>query len=442
IHAMLSAARSAAAWSPCGVNCSKPAFISLRNSSLGFVFIPHSVRSQALEGAAVISPREHRRYTMTNALPQLQRDLNIRFPERKDVIDGALAAVLAGEHVLLLGPPGTAKSALARAIAQAFGGIYFERLLTKFSTPEELFGAISLKALEQDRFARVVTGMLPVAEFAFVDEIFKANSAILNSLLTVVNERVFHNGGQPTPVPLVTLFGASNELPEGKELEALFDRFLLRFEVGYLLRPGNLKLVLAAPDPVAASVMTMKEMRAAQVEAARVTVSDETIDALIQIRDACKAEGIVASDRRWKKSLKLAQATAYMAGEKKTSPEDLSILVDSLWREPKERPKVARLVGKLADPVGAQAAEILDAARETAAKVAALVAGDRKAYIAQAAQALEQFQAQQKKLAQLAKGAGRRASVVIQDSMDEIVALHTELARNVSAGLGLRSARS
>jgi MoxR-like ATPase len=363
----------------------------------------------------------------TSAFQQLRSDLTARFPERKDVIEGALAAVLAGEHVLLLGPPGTAKSALARAIAQAFGGVYFERLLTKFSTPEELFGAISLKALEQDRFAR---------------EVFKANSAILNSLLSLVNERIFHNDGQPVRCPLVTMFGASNELPEGKELEALFDRFLVRFEVGYLLRSGNLKLVLAAPDPVAATVMTMKELRTAQVEAANVTVSDETVDALIQIRDACKAEGIVASDRRWKKSLKLAQAGAYMVGEKKTSPEDLSILVDSLWREPKDRPKVARLVGKLADPVGAQAAEILDAARETAAKVAALVAGDRKAYIAQAAQALEQFQAQQKKLSHLAKGAGRRASVVIKDSTDEIIALHTELARNVSAGLGLRSARS
>jgi MoxR-like ATPase len=378
----------------------------------------------------------------TSAFQQLRSDLTARFPERKDVIEGALAAVLAGEHVLLLGPPGTAKSALARAIAQAFGGVYFERLLTKFSTPEELFGAISLKALEQDRFARVVTGKLPEAEFAFVDEVFKANSAILNSLLSLVNERIFHNDGQPVRCPLVTMFGASNELPEGKELEALFDRFLVRFEVGYLLRSGNLKLVLAAPDPVAATVMTMKELRTAQVEAANVTVSDETVDALIQIRDACKAEGIVASDRRWKKSLKLAQAGAYMVGEKKTSPEDLSILVDSLWREPKDRPKVARLVGKLADPVGAQAAEILDAARETAAKVAALVAGDRKAYIAQAAQALEQFQAQQKKLSHLAKGAGRRASVVIKDSTDEIIALHTELARNVSAGLGLRSARS
>jgi MoxR-like ATPase len=376
-----------------------------------------------------------------DSIQQLHTDLATRFPERRDVIAGALAAILSSEHVLLLGPPGTAKSALARAIAVAFGGVYFERLLTKFSTPEELFGAISLKALEQDRFARVVTGKLPEADFAFVDEIFKANSAILNSLLAVVNERIFHNDGQPVSCPLVTMFGASNELPEGKDLEALFDRFLLRFEVGYLLRPANLRLVLAAPEPTATPMMSMADLQKAQAEAATVHITDETVDALIQIRDACKAEGIVASDRRWKKSLKLAQATAYMAGEKMTSPEDLSVLVDSLWREPKDRPKVARLVGKLADPVGAQAAEILDAARETANKVQVLKAGDRKAYIAQAAQALEQFQAQQGKLSRLAKGAGRRASGVITDATEEIVAMHAELARTVSAGLGLRSAR-
>ena len=117
---------------------------------------------------------------MNKQINQLRADLMAQFPERKDVIDGSLAAILAGEHVLLIGPPGTAKSALVRAIAQAFGGSYFERLLTKFSTPEEIFGPISLKALEQDRFARVTAGKLPEAEFAFVDEIFKSNSAVLD----------------------------------------------------------------------------------------------------------------------------------------------------------------------------------------------------------------------------------------------------------------------
>ena len=379
----------------------------------------------------------------SSSIQQLRQLLATRFPERKDVIDGALAAVLAGEHVLLLGPPGTAKSALARAIAQAFGGTYFERLLTKFSHAR---GALR-RDLASRRWSRTASpasspASCPRPSSRSSTRSSRADQRILNSLLTLVNERVFHNDGQPVACPLVTMFGASNELPEGKDLEALFDRFLLRFEVGYLLRPSNLKLVLAAPDPAAAPAMKMADLRKAQAEVAKVTVTDETIDALIQIRDACKAEGIIASDRRWKKALKLVQAAAYMAGEKKTSPEDLAILVDSLWREPKDRPKVARLVGKLADPVGAQAAEILDAARETAAKVAALQAGDRKAYIAQAAQALEQFQAQQKKLGQLAKGAGRRASAVIQDANDEIIAIHTDLARTVSAGLGLRSARS
>jgi MoxR-like ATPase len=315
-------------------------------------------------------------------------------------------------------------------------------LLTKFSTPEELFGPISLKALEQDKFQRVLAGKLPEAQFAFVDEIFKSSSAILNCLLTLVNERIFHNDGVTVQCPLVTLFGASNELPEGKELEALFDRFLLRFQVDYLLRPSNLRAVLVAPDPMPPSVaFSMGDLKKAQADAAKVKVGDDTLDALISIRDACRAEGIIASDRRWKRSLKLAQAAAYLADEPITCPEDLSILVDSLWREPKERPKVARIVGKLADPAGCQAAEILDAARETANRVTALKTTDRKAYISQAASAIEQFNQQQEKLGKLGKSAGRRAKEVIADAKAEICSMHEDLARAVSAGLGLRAAR-
>lgn len=377
---------------------------------------------------------------MHKTIAALRAQLLLLFPERQHVIDGSLAAVLAGEHVLLLGPPGTAKSALVRALAQAFGGSYFERLLTKFSTPEELFGPVSLRGLEADKFTRVTTGMLPEAEFAFVDEVFKANSAILNALLSVVNERLFHNDGKPMQVPLVTMFGASNELPEGKELEALFDRFALRFHVDYLLRPQNLKNILTAPDPRLATALDMKALHAAQAEVAKLKVTDPTVDALIAIRDACKAEGIVASDRRWKKSLRLVQATAWMAGEKQTSPEDLTLLTDALWREPKERSKVAKLVGRLADPTATQATEILDAAKETADKVIALKSGDRKAYIQQAATALEAFTQQVSKLEKLGKSAGRRAKDAIDEATTEIAEMHAELARAVSSGLGLRRA--
>jgi MoxR-like ATPase len=368
---------------------------------------------------------------------QLRASLMAQFPERKDVIDGSLAAVLAGEHVLLIGPPGTAKAAFVRCLAPVFGGSYFERLLTKFSTPEELFGPISLQALAQDRFVRLTAGKLPEAEFAFVDEIFKSNSAVLNALLSVINERVFHNDGAPVRCPLVSLFAASNELPEGKELEALFDRFLLRFDVGYLLVAANLRGVLIGPEPAITVTLTMDELRRAQGEVAAVKVTDDTVDALLAIRDACRGEGITASDRRWKKSLGIVRASAWLAGEKKTCPEDLAILVDSLWREPKERAKVARIVGNLADPASMQSVEILDAAREIATKVAGLKAGDRKLYIAQAAQAVEQFDAQQAKLQELAKSAGRRAKAVISDAVAEIQGLHAEVARAVSSGLGL-----
>ncbi len=375
----------------------------------------------------------------TNSFAALETELNARFPERKDVIRGSLSAMLAGEHVLMLGPPGTAKSALVRAIASAFGGSYFERLMTKFSTPEELFGPFSLKGLENDRFSRVVAGKLPEAEFAFVDEVFKSNSAILNSLLTLMNERLFHNDGAPTKCPLISLFGASNELPEGKELEALFDRFMVRFDVNYILRPSNLKSMLLADEPVSSVRLTVSDLRAEQDRVKQVVVTDATVDALITIAETMRAEGLAVSDRRLKKALRLVQAAAYMDGQTETSVEDLVVLVDCLWREPKDRSKVARIIGRIADPASVQVQEVLDAARETAAKVTAVKATtqDRTSYIKEAAAAMEAIRQQNNQLDGLAKMVGRRSGMLLADATAEIASIYNDLTRVVSGGLGL-----
>src|SRR5437879_3740545 len=162
--------------------------------------------------------------------------LKQRFVGRDEVIDLIALAVVAGEHLFLHGPPGTAKSALIRQFAQAVQGSYFEYLLTRFSEPNELFGPIDLARLREGTVATVTTGMLPEAEFIFLDELFNANSAILNNLLSVLNERVYRRGSETHRLPLVSLFSASNHFPEVDALRALLDRFLLRFKVKNLRR--------------------------------------------------------------------------------------------------------------------------------------------------------------------------------------------------------------
>ena len=172
-------------------------------------------------------------------LQTIERELTASLIERDEVIRASLVALLARQHLVVLGPPGTAKSALVTELAQRIGpqkgaGLRsFAYLMTRFTTPEELFGPVSVSGLKRDEYVRITAGKLVEAELVFLDEIFKASSAILNALLKVANERVFHNGGQEMQVPLISLFGASNEIPQGNELEALWDRFLLRFRVGY-----------------------------------------------------------------------------------------------------------------------------------------------------------------------------------------------------------------
>lgn len=316
--------------------------------------------------------------TVEAALGKLQA-LRSQLPqavlERRDVADGLLLALLSGTHLLLLGLPGTAKSLLIRLVCSAVeGGQWFSWLLTKFSTPEELFGPYDLQGLKAGRYERITTGKLPEAHLAFCDEIFKANSAILNSLLTLLEERLFHNGTTAQACPLLSLVGASNELPEDESLAALHDRFLLRYWVDYLQEDDHFLDLLAPSFDASAQVtarLTLEELAVLQVETRKVQVPRTILETILSIRRELAGQGIVASDRRWKGAVRVLQAKALLEGRREVVSSDLLLLAAMLWETRDQLPAIRCAVGEAADPLLADCLGLWDDSKATLREVRA-----------------------------------------------------------------------
>jgi MoxR-like ATPase len=310
------------------------------------------------------------------------------FVGKDQIVDLMLLCAIAREHLLLVGPPGTAKSELVKRFVLLLGagkesGDLFEYLLTRFTEPNEIFGPVNIKAFtQQGTFTRNTMRALPVAKIAFLDEVFKANSAILNALLTILNERFFFNGLEQVPVPLISVYGATNDVPEGDELSALYDRFLLRvrtdnvderqfsdlLKAGWGMERERIRLDRnEATLPVLDSLDYLQPAYDALEQIKIEPVFDDYRELVRQIR----AEGISLSDRRAVKLLKLIAAATLLRGEQQASAADLWVLLH-IWNQPEQISALQAIVGPVVERAGGQALRAERTLDDLAAELARL----------------------------------------------------------------------
>ncbi|MCR4425036.1 MAG: AAA family ATPase [Firmicutes bacterium] len=364
----------------------------------------------------------------------LQEALMNRFLERDEAIEGSIVALGCRQHVLLVGPPGTAKSEMVAALTAAIKGAkYFEWCLGKDSKTDELFGPLSIKAYQEGRYERVLDGTLPEADIAFVDEVFNANTTVLNNMLKVMNEREYRNGTNIVRCPLITLFGASNLLPQGEDetiLAAFTDRFLFKYKLNYIAEDANFQSMMMLVGSPEMPEVTMDDLRLFQQAAQQIPFDQDTLDAVTIVKRTLQQEGFRPSDRRWRQVEDALRVKAVLAGDSKIDAvRDFDILAHILPPTPEERKPVGKILRKTIDPLGERVAEALEIAQE---QMTLSLADPEDA--AKATEALKKMTAavnDMRLLIHKSPGASRRK---VQNAMERILRMKNEVVNTCLGG--------
>ena len=292
-------------------------------------------------------------------MSQIFVEMNNLFVERDELIKLMELAIVTGTNLLMLGPPGTAKSAITYEMCGRIENAnYFQWMLNKTSDPSEILGPFSVKEMENDKFMRITTGKLPEAHIAFMDEVFKSNAPTLNALLTIMNEHIFYNDGKPVEVPLISMFGASNEPPEDESLDAMYDRFIFRMNVQYIHDAANKKRMhsnyvdsrAGLLNMVNKTTITLEEVQALQAAAKTVKVPKDIINKFIRLISDLDRQAVHISDRRQNECFKVMQGSAVLAGRNSVTLDDFKSLVYVLWEKEEHIPLIESSILKMVNP--------------------------------------------------------------------------------------------
>lgn len=359
-----------------GLLAKMPRIVTTKNGDIPYVQYYVTDSEMYLPKFSMNQPNIRQRFVKLFSL------LNSGLYEKEEAVRLALLSAVAGESIFFLGPPGTAKSMISNRIHKAFidETKYYEYLMNEFSTPDEIFGSIKLKGLDEGIYEKNTSGYLPEAHIAFLDEIWKSGPAILNTLLTIINEKKFRNGNTIEKVPLQILLAASNELPKEKAgLEALYDRFIIRTlvnPVSFENKEGFFKLCektnteLTISNKLKSYLLSVNEILEWQEDINKVIINNQIKEVIMEIRrelerkngekDREKKDFFYVSDRRWKKIIHLLKTSAFLCDRSYVDLMDCQLITYCIWSTSKQRIEVQTVVKDIVQQHGLECTTAID----------------------------------------------------------------------------------